>query len=385
MNFQADFRTSVDTMLGQGAYQRVNQGERDVGLEARSSPLARSPSGFFGRSPSWRGWKPAAIVVALLVCLGGLLHWRSNGTQSLSTVTSPVAFVTLLESPAEQPRDEENTIDDPYFVATRTLCYQILHEPATRNRLGAPCIVMTTPDISQVKINRLKKDGAIVWPITKPIDPRNYPTYNQGLRPIGWNKLYAWQLTQFERIVYLDNTVMLVKNIDKLFEEPQVKNDLATRKNASRLGMDEVGPQPSEYLYAPVAEIEFRHKWPPAPELTREDHTSASFIVLKPSVEMFNYFVSVLSKPGKFDSSRQAVQNFLNYVFRLDGNMPWKRLETKWCLQSPGFDGVEFGARTINEAWWKKDADPALSRWMRAYRYKMEGYYQAKDPAFMSW
>ncbi len=52
-----------------------------------------------------------------------------------------VAFATLLSGFEKIIEKETTADDDPYCRQTRMLGYQLLHDPVTRNRLGAPLIV----------------------------------------------------------------------------------------------------------------------------------------------------------------------------------------------------------------------------------------------------
>jgi len=105
--------------------------------------------------------------------------------------------------------------DDKYFTAVRILTYQLLYAPETRTEKNYPFIVLVTPDLSHAKRDRLRRDGAIVveaemldagWVTT--------PVYR-------WSKVLAklrlWELTQFERICFLDGDTILQSPIDEVF------------------------------------------------------------------------------------------------------------------------------------------------------------------------
>lgn len=384
-------------MVGQGVttpYQRVDNDDpkkvvfdRDVedypADDIRPDSMSTRPD--IRQSKQQFRWQKVVLFLTLLVLFGGVFHFWPLGSNGLASTQSKssVAFVTLLSSTPEQAKNEKDINDDNHFVATRTLAFQLLHDPQTRNRIGAPFIVMTTPEVSQSKIDRLKKDGALIWPIKEPIIPSHYSDFNQTEYSKPWSKLFAWKLTDYERVVYLDNTVMLVHPLDDIFQVPEAA--VRDNKRISVVDPELYRPQPSEYLWAPVAEMRQSHNWPPTKEQVHEDLMHAGLYVLKPSVEMFEHFMSVLAVAGQFDASKPD-QNFLNHVFRPDRNMPWSRLSNKWCGNHPSYWDVESGAVTIHKKWWEPAVYPetdVIPRWMRAFRWKMEGYFEALDPKFM--
>ena len=81
---------------------------------------------------------------------------------TLETTKSKYAFATLLASDATRPDDQDN-MQDEYFIATRLLAYQILHAPETRSPANIPFLVLATKGVSEAKRERLRLDGANWW------------------------------------------------------------------------------------------------------------------------------------------------------------------------------------------------------------------------------
>ncbi|KAF6767378.1 Glycosyl transferase, family 8 [Kalmanozyma brasiliensis GHG001] len=306
--------------------------EQGLDAQTRYSRPNAPPDSSTKRHLRRLGWQRVALILALL--LGGcalVVHWLLP-TRPIAS-SSKYAFVTLLSASPSTFKHEANNAtaiyDDTYFIATRMLGYQLMHDPQTKTHLGAPFIVMTTPQVHPAKIERLKKDGAIVWPITEPLRPPLYSS-NQNRYPDVFSKLLLWKWTQFERILFLDNDHVLNHRMDTIFQEPQVAQLRHNRGNQSAVLADE-GAQPSDYVFAPIPESGHVHSG-----------VNAGFFVLKPDMAMWNYFQSVLAVPGKFDPVYPE-QNFQQYVFRQDGNMPFHFLDRRWSHFRPQRRRVEGG------------------------------------------
>jgi len=104
--------------------------------------------------------------------------------------------------------------------------------------------------------------------------------------------------------------------------------------------------------------------------------------VLKPDLQMLNYYLSVLNIENRYDSTLME-QNLLNYVHRREsegGNMPWTQLSTEWNIHYPSIADVKGGVKSVHEKWWAGKED--MRAWMTAWRWRMEGYYEAKDQMY---
>lgn len=80
-----------------------------------------------------------------------------------------------------------------------------------------PRVVMVTADVGAEARDRLKRLG---W-LLRDVQPIGVPNSDQPLYPrfsAVFTKLRAWQLCEFERIVFLDADTLVLKNIDALFE-----------------------------------------------------------------------------------------------------------------------------------------------------------------------
>ena len=343
------------------------------------------------RSRNKKRWLRVLIVlVPLLVVLGGTIALAAQASTSTQAIEKPkgpkVAFATLLTFDPEKAVNETDINDDPYFVATRMLGYQLLHDPVTKNRLDAPLIVMAAPNTSEAKIDRLERDGLTIFRITDPIDPPLYRDYDTKHFIGVWNKLEIWRWTQYDRVIFVDSDHLLIKPLDEILQETETQ--VYQNKRLVQTPADE-GEQPSEYLFAPSPELKMgdyatggNHFPPTKDEYNPGDHgegyINSGLFVIKPDLKMFDYFMSVMSQPNKFDSTYPE-QNLFNYVFRPDGNLPWKMLDVKWSTHFPTMNAVKGGAHAVHEKWWMDWLEPAFMNWMVSWRWRMEGYYTAWD------
>lgn len=295
-------------------------------------------------------------------------------SKDLANVKSKFAFATFLAGTNDvRPYDE-----DHYFIATRILAYQLLHAPETRSRdAEIPFLVLVTEKVTEEQRQRLREDGAVV--VVAPYLRADW--INAAIE--GWQdvmtKLRLWELTQFDRICFLDGDTQLISPLDGIFSDPAVAEQYTGNKTAKV--KDDEAKMPSTFVFAGVPEMLQKHTYPP----TEENHSfpnygylNAGFFVLQPSTALLEYYKSLINIPDRFNSEMPE-QNLLNYAHRPDGNMPWKHLANTWNIHYPTMADVEGGVASIHEKWWSPD--PSLSGLMWAWRWRMEGFYERDSAA----
>lgn len=285
-----------------------------------------------------------------------------------------VAYATLLTGQDDKV-DERPANEDHYYVSARMLCYQLLHQERTKTSLGAPCLVLTTPNVRQDKIEQLKQDGATVVPvdyITSDWATTEVETWQYVL-----SKIHLWQMTKYDLIAFLDTDRVLLESLDGLFSDPAIVVQ-ENKQEDSAIRADE-GPQPEEYLFASTAEMTKNHSFPPKTEpedFYNVHYFEAGTVVLRPSLEMYNYHMKVLSIPNRFPPALPE-QNMWNYIYRHDGNMPWVQLDTSWSAHFPTLKDIQMGAKSVHEKFWfptNQEIQPLLL----AARQKMFDFYDER-------
>lgn len=303
--------------------------------------------------------------------------WPSFTHFSKTTTTSHLAFATFLAgkgveksgADALPKHEEEDDSKDGYYVGARVLAYQLLHNPATRSNASIPFLVIVTPDVSQRKRARLIRDGATVVEI----DRLNAAWVHPGAE--RWRdvlaKLRLFQMTQYSKICFIDADMLVTGSLEGVFDDPAT-DLLRTKHEPTQLREDEKS-LPQTYMFAGKSDaFGYDHALPPKPA----DYLNSGFFVFAPSIPLFEYYVSLLKLPNRFDPGFPE-QNLLNYAHRREGNMPWAQLGWRWNMNWPTMRDFEGGARSFHAKYWDDDPthDQELKRkWLRQ-RAEMEGYY----------
>ncbi|KAK4692320.1 hypothetical protein P7C71_g4859, partial [Lecanoromycetidae sp. Uapishka_2] len=342
-------------------------------------------------NPRWQGTPQpglnkrihAVLVFILLLAIWILTFspWRllelpqasDNASSSSSSANqSPYAYVTLL---APNPKLDANPAvpdsEDEYFVGTRVLAYQLLHQPSTRTNTSIPLVVICTDDVKPSKIERLEQDGATVVVVEK--------LHQEWMKPgrDRWrdmlSKLRMLELTQYEKLLFMDSDMVLAKRMDSIFDDPTT----ATQTPNAGLAVEDEAPLPKEYIFSAQTYMAQRdHPWPMPPG----DSFSGGFFLLRPSISMFNYYMKIASIPERFDSFAME-QGLLNYAHRKDGPMPWQEINYEYVTAWPSMKQVSAGAHALHEKFWDHsiEMDEELrDMWIMA-KGAMLGYYEHKE------
>lgn len=288
-----------------------------------------------------------------------------------------VAFATILTHSKSHTHDDMDK--DEYFLSTRTLCYQLLHAEETRNRLGAPCVVLATPGVREDKKDRLRKDGATVISVSS-IQSAWAQTEISTWTEM-FSKLHLFRLTQYDLVAFMDNDVVLTSRLDGIFQDPAVV--IRKSKTNSTQDIEDAESMPKEYVFAALAELNRKHSFPPSAannDFPNIEYFNAGFFVFQPSKEMFEYHMSVLEIPNSFDASLME-QNLWNHVYRQEGNMPWTRLKSVWNIHYPTVSDVAKGAVSVHDKFWFPHTKE-MAKYLLSWRWRMHGFYEAHTRSF---
>ena len=320
------------------------------------------------------------LILALILTLtldplhlGRIFPFSLTSSTSSLESKSPYAYVTLL---APNPKLDNKTLpddEDEYFVGTRVLAYQLLHAPKTRTNISIPFVVLATPDIADSKLERLRKDGATV----KVIERISESWMKPGLQ--RWrdmmSKLRMLELIQFEKVLFMDADMYIAERMDGIFTDPTTE----PLSPNSELAIEDEGPLPKSYIFSAQLYMEGRvHPYPPPPG----DYFSGGFFLCQPSIEMFNYYLTIARIKDRFNSNAME-QGLLNYAHRRDGPMPWTEIYYKWTTTWPSMKEYEDGAHSLHEKWWDESIalDPDLRKLWYMARGEMEGYHRGLEQA----
>ena len=337
----------------------------------------------------YNGWSP--WVIAFLLELSLLFYFSPyHSIRPLSSATDPstwglkstkpkYAFATLLTSNDDaDPEDDES---DWYFQMTRAIIYKLLHEPSTRSDPSIPFVILVTPDYGAHKRERLKAYGAEVREVSLITSDWVKPLF-----PGRWHsvltKLRVFQMTEYEKILFIEPDHMILRRIDGVFDSV---NMTQTGRNVEEIKDDE-GPLPEQYLMAgrPELPIDGSHTYPPVEDDPKDPRFSGwmncGFFLVSPLQELFDHYMAILSIEDLFDSSFPE-QNLISYAHRLGGNMPWTHLDWHWNMNWPRFEDVEQGVRSFHSRYYIKmfdndvEADWRLQEIWWAQANEAKGYF----------
>lgn len=304
----------------------------------------------------------------------------TSSARKQRTAYSDVAFATFLASnPDSAAHLTANSTDlerddadakDGYYLGARVLTYQLLHSARARTNNSIPFLVIVTSDVQPHKRARLVADGATVVEVEKLNASWVHPGADRWRDVLS--KLRLFQLTQYKKICFIDADMLVTERLDGVFDDPAT--DLLRTKQEPTYFRDDEATLPPSYMFAGKADaFGYDHDIPPRPS----DYLNSGFYVFAPSVALFDYYISLLKIPDRFNPTFPE-QNLFNYAHRRDGNMPWALLNWRWNMNWPTMRDMQAGAKSFHAKYWDDDSthDQALKRTWEMQRAEMEGYYR---------
>jgi alpha-N-acetylglucosamine transferase len=306
---------------------------------------------------------------------------RHGGHYSNRVPSPQVAYATFLAANANPDKKETdaeseaiNDEDDGYYIGARVLAYQLLHSRSAGTNASIPFIVICTEDVSKRKRARLARDGAII----KIVDRLEADWIHPGVA--RWAdvlaKLRLFTMTEWSKILFIDADHLVTAPLDGVFyDEATLTQSTFANPEAVR---DDEAALPGTYMLATHADaFGYDHPIPPP---TDASYLNCGFFVFMPSQVLFDYYLSLLKLPDRFDAAFPE-QNLLNYAHRREGNMPWTPLWYGWNVNWPTEKDWRAGARSFHAKYFDDDPshDPVLKAMWREQRAEMEGFYRGRD------
>ncbi|KAL4787729.1 nucleotide-diphospho-sugar transferase [Aspergillus varians] len=326
------------------------------------------------------------FIRALLIATYGLISICAilNHGPNFSTITSPspnphlrpppkYAFATILTGEG----DPESNLENPYFVAARLLTYQLLHSPETSSAGNIPLLVLVTDNIPQEQRSILASDGATIVPVQRITREWVHPKWARWEGVLA--KLNAWRMIEYDKIVFLDADSILFKAIDGIFTDPATDSQQTKQKGDRDEDVDSTTSSlPDTYLTAGTHDTWVEANLPPQPGkgtdfYVRDNYMNAGFFVFAPSEEVFQYYVSLLDKPGAFEANYPE-QNLLNYAHRVDGRMPWRDIGVQWSQKGASRAQYEGGLKSVHQKWWIAMHDEVLDGYVENVMAEMRAF-----------
>lgn len=279
--------------------------------------------------------KTITLAIIVLLCIWMVTLQQTNISEL------KLAYASLLLPETNTTHSEQDP--DAYFTTIRLLNYQLLHDKHTRTTHSIPFIILVAPGVLSWKLDQLAQEEALI----APVENLNVDWLKPGQE--RWKdvmiKLRLFELTDYNRILFLDADTFLFRPLDAIFHDPAAQPQMTLRNVA--IEPDEA-PLPESYLFATTSEVmHTTHSYPPVPM----SYFNAGFFLMSPSLELFYYYISLLKAPGRFDTTYPE-QNLLNYAHRQNGNMPWGRLSYSLNINLPHPEDVRKGVASVHAKLW---------------------------------
>lgn len=205
------------------------------------------------------------------------------------------AWVTLLTQP-------------DYVIGVKAL-----HRSLKRSETRWPLVVMVTDAIDQPTREALRADGCVIHPVA-PLMPDSALEQHYASAQFGevWSKLRAWELTDYERVVFLDADMLVLRNMDELFTVDMGKYALAAchacRCNPNQIASYPASWQPENCHYTWQARGE-------AAPAELDCYLNGGFLVLKPDNAVFSWLQQKVMEISDLKRYPFSEQDLLNEVF----------------------------------------------------------------------
>ena len=208
------------------------------------------------------------------------------------------AWATLLTSPG-------------YLVGVRAL-------RASLARVGStyPLVVAVTDGIGPEDRALLEAEGCLlreVEPLRPPSGLRD--SYANARFAEVWTKLGVWRLTEFERLVVLDADMLVVRNMDELFDLPLADGEIAAC-HACRCNPNRIASYPDSWTPAGCAYTYLEGADDGADVPVPDPYFNGGTLVLQPDEATFDALVTELASVEDLSRYVFAEQDFLNEHFR---------------------------------------------------------------------
>jgi hypothetical protein len=266
------------------------------------------------------------------------------------------AWVTLLTQP-------------DYLVGVRTLRASLAESGSS-----SPLVVMVTEAIDEQTRHLLLDDGCLVQEVL-PLRPAEDSTngYANSRFAEVWTKLAVWGLTEFERVVFLDADMLVIRNMDELFSLELADGTIAAchacRCNPNRIASYPPSwtPETCFYTYCRGGD----HVTEPG---ATDDYLNGGFLVLSPDEAVHADMVGRLAVIEDLSRYPFAEQDFLNefyrdrwrplpYVYNALKTLPhqhpsvWDPTAVKnihYIIDKPWEKPLDSGDRyfEVNQLWW---------------------------------
>lgn len=190
---------------------------------------------------------------------------------------------------------------------------QTLHKSLLNSGTAYPLVVMVTENIEPAICRRLKDDGCDVIAVA-PLNPQQDLAHHYASARFAevWTKLRAWQQTHYQRLVFLDADMLVLRNMDELFTLDLPANGIAAC-HACRCNPNQIASYPKSWV-PENCYYSWQDRQQPAPAHL-DAYFNAGFLVLTPDDETFRQLEMNIAAIRDLSQYQFSEQDLLNEFF----------------------------------------------------------------------
>ncbi|KAF6007241.1 hypothetical protein HII13_004552 [Brettanomyces bruxellensis] len=213
--------------------------------------------------------------------------------------------------------------NDKYVPGLLTLDYSL-----KRSKSKYPLVAMYTEQIDPDSLNAIAQRGIPIHRIHK-LKPAKSPELSNDPRfNECWSKLYAFKLTQFERVVEMDSDMVVTQNMDELMDIPLSSGTAFAAAPACVCNPFKLAHYPHDWVPSNCSFTEYEKKkisginprdpfWEvmgPSAELGLKT-CNGGLVVIKPSKTNYQKILETLQNPEKTATYKFTDQELLSDIF----------------------------------------------------------------------
>ena len=200
-------------------------------------------------------------------------------------------------------------LTQPNYLAGVKALRRSLQQSGTR----WPLVVMTTEAIPLADRQTLQAEGCVVRPV-EPLYPNRELQQHYASAQFGevWTKLRVWQLTDYERVAFLDADMLVLQNMDELFTLDPGDNQLAAC-HACRCNPNQIASYPASWR-PENCHYTWQERDEPAPA-SLDNYLNGGFLLLKPDNAQFAQLERRMAAIKDLKDYPFSEQDLLNEVF----------------------------------------------------------------------
>ncbi|QKJ87716.1 glycosyltransferase family 8 protein [Paramixta manurensis] len=199
---------------------------------------------------------------------------------------------------------------------------ETLHASLQASGTRWPLVVMVTEEIAPAECQRLREQGCLIRAVM-PLNPGNQSAEHYVAERFTdvWTKLRSWELTEFERVVFLDADMLVMQNMDELLEMPLPEQGIAAC-HACRCNPNHIANYPRSWTPENCA-YSWQERNQPTPDRL-DNYLNSGLLVLTPDEQVFQQLEAAIAAITDLSAYPFPEQDLLNEFFAKRWTpLPW--------------------------------------------------------------